>query len=74
MLPNPTHNPRPYPCNAHTPIAAAEEIPPNFLKACKGNVEKAGRKWLASKQWREENDIGVRNTCAHVYACVGDLG
>lgn len=27
-------------------------------------MEKAGRKWLASKQWREENDIGA--CCAYV--------
>lgn len=38
---------------------AEEEIPANFLKACKGNVEKAGKKWLVSKQWRDENDIGT---------------
>jgi hypothetical protein len=38
---------------------AEEEIPANFKKACKGNVEKAGRKWLASRHWREENDIGA---------------
>lgn len=41
------------------PCTAEEEIPANFRRACKGNVERAGRKWLASKQWREENDIGT---------------
>ncbi len=46
-----------------------EEIPPNFLKACKGSVEKAGRKWLASKQWREENDIGA---CVRALMCCWD--
>lgn len=40
-------------------MTAANEIPANFLASCKGNVEKAGRKWQASKQWREENDMGT---------------
>ena len=33
-------------------------IPSNFLRASKGNVEKASKRWAVSKQWREENDIG----------------
>ncbi|EWM23907.1 sec14 cytosolic [Nannochloropsis gaditana] len=42
---------------SHLPLPSADEIPANFLASCKGNVEKAGRKWQVSKQWREENDI-----------------
>lgn len=41
-----------------TPLPNVDEIPATFLASCKGNVEKAGKKWQASKQWREENDIG----------------
>jgi len=40
------------------PLPTADEIPATFLAACKGNVEKAGKKWQASKEWRQENDIG----------------
>ena len=50
--------------HTHT-YTAADEIPANFLKACKGNVEKAGKKWLATRQWRDENDIG---TYGHIHA------
>lgn len=41
-----------------TPSLNVDEIPATFLISCKGNVEKAGKKWQASKQWRAENDIG----------------
>jgi len=40
------------------PLPTVDEIPATFLASCKGSVEKASKKWQASKQWREENDIG----------------
>lgn len=48
----------PLPSTPESPHTAEDEIPANFKKACKGNIDKAGRKWLASRQWREENAIG----------------